>query len=171
MIKTIFILLLCFAGIIAKAQIPQPDPDTTAKHFLITASIGNLQEVSAGQLAMEKAKRAEIRSFGQMMAKDHSQAEQQLLQLAKSKGIALPAPATGGIQPDPALKNAGDNFDKLYVHAMVSAHRNTVQMFENYAITGKDPDVRAFAQRNLPTLKAHLTAILAIDKQLNAGGK
>jgi putative membrane protein len=169
--KTVLILFLCFGGMTVKAQIPQPDPDTTARHFLITASIGNLQEVSAGQLAAEKGKRAEVRSFGQMMTKDHGQAEQQLLRLAQRKSIALPAAATGGIQPDPALKNAGDNFDKLYVHAMVSAHRNTVQMFETYAVTGKDPDVRAFAQRNLPALKAHLTAILAIDRQLNAGGK
>lgn len=51
--KTILFILLGF-GTAAKAQIPQPDPDTTAKHFLIVASIKNLQEVSSGQLAAEK---------------------------------------------------------------------------------------------------------------------
>jgi len=40
-----------------KAQIPQPDPDTTAKHFLIVASIKNLQEVSAAEQAVHKAKK------------------------------------------------------------------------------------------------------------------
>jgi putative membrane protein len=43
--------------LLAEAQIPQPDPDTTAKHFLIVASIGNLQEASAGQLAVQMAKK------------------------------------------------------------------------------------------------------------------
>jgi len=35
----IAILTLLFGSLYAKAQIPQPDPDTTAKHFLIIASI------------------------------------------------------------------------------------------------------------------------------------
>jgi putative membrane protein len=38
-------------------------------------------------------------------------------------------------------------------------------MFQNYAITGKDPVVKAFAQQMLPTLKAHLAAIKAIDEK------
>src|ERR1700744_3726778 len=149
--------LLAF-GLCVQAQIPQPDPDTTARHFLVVASIGNLQEVSAGQQAVQKAKDPGIKSFGRMMVKDHGEAEQKLLQLAKRQGIDLPAAATGGIRPDPALKNAGDNFDQLYVHAMVSGHRSTVEMFETYATNGKDPAVKAFAQQMLPALKAHLAA-------------
>jgi putative membrane protein len=154
-----------------KAQIPQPDPDTTARHFLTVASIDNLQEVSAGQLAVQKAKWADVRSFGQMMVKDHGQAEQQLTQLAKSKNIRIPAEAVGGIQPDINLKNAGGNFDKLFVHAMVSGHHSAVGMFQNYATTGKNPAVREFARQMLPTLKAHLDAITALDKQLNTNNK
>ncbi len=67
--------MLFVAGLAVKAQIPQPDPDTTAKHFLIVASIKNLQEVSAGQQAMQKAKRPEVRTFAQMMIEDHSRAK------------------------------------------------------------------------------------------------
>ena len=165
--NTLLITILCLAGLAAKAQIPQPDPDTTAKHFLIVASISNLQEVSAGQIASQKGKLNDVRSFGQMMVKDHQQAEQQLLAVAKSRSIFLPAVATGGIQPDLNLKNAGSNFDKLYVHGMVSSHRDAVQTFENYATTGKDPVVKSFARQTLPTLKMHLAQITAIDKELN----
>ena len=164
--KAIIIIFLGICTLTVKAQIPQPDPDTSAVHFLIVASIGNLQEVEAGKLAAQKGKRADVRSFGQMMVKDHGEAEQKLLALAKSRGYHLPAAATEGIQPDLNLKNAGDNFDKLYVHAMVAGHNNTVKTFEAYAINGKDPAVKAFAQQTLPTLKAHLEAIKAIDSQL-----
>jgi putative membrane protein len=163
--KIAFLFLLCFGGLAAKAQIPQPDPDTTAKHFLIVASIKNLQEVSAGEQAIQKAKRPEVRSFAQMMIKDHGQSEQQLLQLAKSRGINLPPAATGGIKPDLLLVGAA-NFDSAYVHAMSAGHGNTVQMFENYATTGKDPAVRAWAQQMLPTLKMHLEHIKSIEKQI-----
>jgi len=158
-------MLLGLGGLTAKAQIPQPDPDTTARHFIIVASIGNLQEVSAGQLAAQKAKNADVRSFGQMMVSDHGKAQQQLMQLAKKKGYSIPPEASGGIQPDLNLKNATDNFDAMFIHAMLAGHGNTVQVFENYATTGKDPDVRAFARQMLPTLKAHLAAIKAIDEK------
>lgn len=164
--KSILISLICLGGMAAKAQIPQPDPDTTAKHFIIVASIGNLQEESAGQLAAQKARREDVRMFGQMMVKDHGTAEQQLLALAKAKGFDLPAAATGGIQQDENLKNAGDNFDQFYVHAMVTGHAGKVEMFENYATVGKDPDVRDFARRMLPALKTHLEAIKAINEKL-----
>jgi putative membrane protein len=167
--KKMILLLLASAGCFcAKAQILPPDPDTTAKHFLTVASIGNLQEVNTGQLAAQKAKRSDVRSFGQMMVKDHGDAEQKLMQLAKLKNINIPEAASGEIQPNSSLQNAGDNFDRLFVDAMLSGHRSTVQMFETYATTGKDPDVRTFAQKILPTLKAHLAAITAIDKQMNS---
>lgn len=166
--KIVLILLATCAFLSTKAQIPQPDPDTTAKHFIIVASIGNLQEISAGQLAVQKAKRADVRSFGKMMVTDHGQAEQQLMQLVKSKRMNIPAAATNSAQPDLRLKNAGDNFDRMYVHAMVTSHRNTVETFQNYATTGKDADVRAFARQKLPTLKQHLAAITNIEKQLDA---
>jgi putative membrane protein len=162
--KLIFIITLC-SGFAAHAQIPQPDPDTTARHFLIVASIKNLQEVSAGEQALQKAKRPDVKAFGQMMVKDHGQAEQQLLNLAKSRGISLPPAATGGIKPDPLLGNAR-NFDSAFVHAMSAGHGNTVQMFENYATTGKDPVVKTWAQQMLPTLKMHLEHIKTIEKQI-----
>jgi putative membrane protein len=168
--KTILFIFLGFS-IVAKAQIPQPDPDTTAKHFLIVASIGNLQEISVAHLAVLKGKSADVRSFGQMMIDDHGKAEQQLLALAKTRGISLPAAATSGIQPDLKLKNAAEHFDQLYVHAMVVNHASTVQTFENYATTGKDPAVKAFAQQLLPTLKAHLAKIKAIDRQFKEPSK
>jgi putative membrane protein len=169
--KTLIIMLLGLACFTVKAQIPQPDPDTTAKHFLIVASIGNLQEISASRMAEQKGKRAEVRSFGQMMIKDHGEAEQRLITLAKNRGYNLPAAATAGIQPDINLKNAGDDFDRLYVHAMVVNHANTVLTFENYATTGKDPAVKGFARQMLPTLKAHLTAIKDINSQLKETAK
>jgi putative membrane protein len=162
----IAILTLLFGSLYAKAQIPQPDPDTTAKHFLIIASIKNLQEVSSGQLAAQMASRTEVKSFGLMMIKDHGDAEQKLLAVAKAQGIQLPTTATGGIQPDLLLKNAGRNFDNLYVHGMVAGHANTVQVFENYAITGKNPAIKAFAQQMLPVIRQHLAEIKAIDKQI-----
>jgi putative membrane protein len=161
------IVILCaFAAFALCARAQSPDPDTTARHFIIMASIGNLQEVNSGQLAVQKGMTPGVKSFGQMMVNDHSQAQQKLMALAKRKGIDVPPEASSGIMADLKLKNATDAFDRLYVHNMLADHRSTVQMFETYAITGKDPDVRAFAQQTLPTLKQHLAEVKALDEKL-----
>ncbi|NCD68347.1 DUF4142 domain-containing protein [Mucilaginibacter agri] len=165
--KKLILILISSLGVdTVRAQIPQPDPDTTVKHFLIVASIKNLQEVSAGQLALQKARRPDVKAFGQMMVKDHGDAEQKLLALAKSRNVTLPPAATGGINPDLLLVNAGGNFDEHYVHSMVAGHLNTVEVFQNYATTGKDPVVKAFATQMLPTLKKHLDDIKAIEEKM-----
>jgi putative membrane protein len=161
------ILLLALAALspaLAKSQ--TPDPDTTARHFIIMASIGNLQEISSGKLAVQKAKRPDVRAFGQMMIADHSKAEAELMQLANSKGFQVPAEATNTPPPDLNLvKVSGDDFDRLYIHDMVPVHRTTVNMFQDYSLTGKNPDVKAFATQMLPTLNEHLAAIKAIDNK------
>jgi putative membrane protein len=162
---TLFLIAGALATTAVKAQ--APDPDTTAKHFLIMASIGNLQEINAGVFAAQKATTADIKAFGQQMVKDHSDSEAKLLQLAKMKNYNLPSAATEKPPMDMMLENInGKDFDRVYVHMMVPGHDNTVSMFQNYAITGKDPDVRAFAQKTLPTIKMHLAAIKAIDEKI-----
>ena len=164
--RKLFILLLSFGGLTAKAQIPQPDPDTTARHFLIVASIKNLQEISAAEQAIQKARNPEVKAFAQMMIKDHGEAEQKLLALAKSREIQLPPAAAGGVKPDLLLTSVGTSFDKNYVHAMVAGHGNAVQTFEAYTINGRDPAVKAYAEQMLPTLKLHLEHIKTIDARL-----
>lgn len=140
--------------------------DTATKNFILNASIGAMQEVVSGQLAAQKAASPEVKAFGNQMVTDHNKAQAKLMQLAKSKGYELP-PAAAGTIPDMMLKNAtGKDFDRIYVHMMVPDHRKTVLMFQTYAISGKDPDIKAFAQQTLPILKQHLDAITAIDERI-----
>ncbi|WP_157566070.1 DUF4142 domain-containing protein [Mucilaginibacter arboris] len=157
---------MAFAGLAlfnpAKAQ--TEDQDTTTIHFIVQASISGLQEISAGGLAAQKALRPEVKAFGKRMVADHGKAQTMLMQLAKSKGYQVPSQATSPPVPEPMLtKASGKDFDRLYVHMMVPGHRQTVLLFQNYAIRGKDPAVKAFAQQTLSMLKEHLAAITAID--------
>jgi putative membrane protein len=151
-----------------KANAQDKSNDTTARYFIIQASIGNLQEVAIGRLAAGKAISPEVKAFANRMVADHSKAEAQLMQLIQTKGFQIPTAATDPPVDDMMLKNTDPkDFDRMYVHMMVPGHRSTVQLFEKYALSGKDPDVRAFAQQTLPTLKEHLAAIVAIDNGMS----
>jgi putative membrane protein len=47
---------------------------------------------------------------------------------------------------------------------MVDGHKKTISMFEDAAKNCKDADLKAFAEKTLPTIKGHLTEIEAIKK-------
>jgi len=53
-----------------------------AAAFVNQMTIANLAEVELGKMASERASNADVKAFGQMMVKDHSQANQDLAQVA-----------------------------------------------------------------------------------------
>jgi predicted outer membrane protein len=53
-------------------------------------------------------------------------------------------------------KMNGTDFDREYIALTVSAHEEQVKDFDKKSRDASDPDVRAFASRELPTLRAHL---------------
>jgi putative membrane protein len=141
--------------------------DTTARYFIIQVSIGNLQEIAAGRLAAQQAVNPEVKAFAQRMIDDHTKAEAQLMQLIKSRGFQIPMEATDPPVEDLMLKNTpAKDFDRMYVHMMAPDHRETVQLFEKYVLTGQDPGVIAFAKQTLPVLKQHLAGITSIDNSM-----
>ena len=161
----LFVLAAFIGSNMSNAQ--DKSNDTTARYFIIQASIGNLQEVAIGRLAAQQATSPEVKAFAQRMVADHSKAEAQLMELVRTRGFQIPREATDPPVEDMMLKNTlAKDFDKVYVHMMVPDHRQTVQLFEKYALTGKDPDVNAYARQTLPTLKEHLASITTIDKSM-----
>ena len=50
----------------------------------------------------------------------------------------------------------GKDFDKAYAKAMVDGHKDVIKSFEDEAKDGTDPDIKAFASEQLPTLHHHL---------------
>lgn len=171
--KKIIILLTIFStAVLGTARAQSGNPDTATLHFLTHASISNLNEISAGKLAVKKASRADVKAFGMGMVADHTKAQSQLLQVAKSRGYQIPPAATATPVPDPMLtKLSGKDFDRVYVHMMGPSHRQAVILFQEYTLQGKDPAVKAFAQQTLPTLKQHKAAIMTIDKQIKDAAK
>jgi putative membrane protein len=163
------IKLFCTIAMLSacSTQAQDKSSDTTARYFIIQASIGNLQEIQIAKLVLERTTNSEIKAFANQMIVDHGNAQAQLMQLIRTRNFQIPAEATTTPVEDLMLKNlSAKEFDRMYVHMMVPDHRQTVQLFESYALTGKDPDVNSFAKQTLPKLKEHLAAIIAIDNSM-----
>ena len=161
--------LLCTLAVfsVCSTQAQDKSNDTTARYFIIQASIGNLQEIQIAKLALQRSTNSDVKAFANQMIVDHGNAQAQLMQLIRTRNFQIPAAATDTPVDDLMLKNLPPkDFDRMYVHMMVPDHRQTVQLFEHYALTGKDPDVSSYAKQTLPKLKDHLAAIVDIDNKM-----
>lgn len=125
-------------------------------------------EVELGRLAQEKATRPEVREFGQMMVRDHTQAGEELRQIASKHNIQ-PAEADTGDHKDlheKLTKATGAEFDREYIDAMVDDHEKAVNDVQEKAEDSDDPDVKQWAAKTLPTLKQHLERAKQIKENL-----
>src|SRR4051812_38839072 len=57
--------------------------------FVKEAAQGGMMEVKMGQTAKDHGQNAEVKSYGEMLVKDHSKANDKLSQLASQKGVNL----------------------------------------------------------------------------------
>jgi putative membrane protein len=49
----------------------------------------------------------------------------------------------------------GADFDKTYIQTQVAAHDEAVVLFSNAGKNAKNPGLKAFAEKTLPTIKEH----------------
>jgi putative membrane protein len=128
------------------------------QHFIKEAADGGMAEVELGQLAADKASNPQVKEFAQRMVKDHSQANDQLKQIAMQKGVTLPSSPSAKYEmtKKKLSKMSGDAFDQAYMQDMLKDHKADIATFEKESTSGKDPDVKQFASQTLPTLKDHL---------------
>jgi putative membrane protein len=138
--------------------------------FAQEAAIGGLMEVTLGELAQQQAKSEEVMQFGQRMVEDHGQANEKLMAIAEQKGIQLPQELPEDAQQKyEELQQLSDaEFDRAYMDEMVMDHEKDVQAFEQQAESGQDPDLRAFAEETLPTLREHLELAKEVHSQVTA---
>lgn len=136
--------------------------------FVTTAANDGMAEVDAGKIAQERALGTRVKSFAAMMIADHTKAGDELAAIAKTKNITLPSAPNEDAQKMAAdlSKKSHSDFDKAYVNAMVDGHKKAVKLFEDAIKNLKDPDLKAFATKTLPTLQMHLQEIKSIHDNM-----
>jgi len=132
--------------------------DPADSDFMMKAAQGGMAEVDMGNMASSKATNADVKKFGDRMVTDHSKANEELKQLAATKGVTLPATVSDDEKKDMDAMTAkeGKDFDKAYMDDMVKDHEKDVAEFEKASKEATDADLKAWAAKTLPTLQGHL---------------
>ena len=141
------------------------------RQFLQQAADESAAEVAMAQLALRQATAVEVRQLAQQLLDDHMQMIRDMVKLSNLKQDAQPAKPTPKDQQQLQQLQAqhGKDFDHAYLHDMVQAHQDAVELYNKAARDGTDPDVKQYAQDKLPILQHHLS----LSRKLagDSGGK
>ncbi len=152
----------------AAASSPSTNSD---QDFVTRAAQGNSAEIELGKIVAAKSKNPSVKQFAQMMVQDHTTALNELQELAQSKNLNFndDLPDDAKALQAKLSSDTGKQLDKDYMDSMVEDHQKDVQEFTDKSETAKDPDVKQWAGKTLPTLQKHLEKALQIDAKLNKG--
>lgn len=116
-----------------------------------------MAEVKLSKLAIDKSDSPEVKKFARKMVEDHSNASEELQQIAEQKKIAVPSVMDDKHQQvyDKLETLSGPAFDKEYMRAMADDHDAAVKLFKEQAQRGQDQMLRTFAQQTLPVIERH----------------
>jgi len=125
--------------------------------FAMKAYAAGTAEVAMSRLALQRASSADIKKFSDRMIKDHTECNNKIVELARTKRIPLPT-TMDAIQATILArmsKMTGSDFDKAFMMAQIGAHKDALGLFGHEAHNGEDADLKALAHKTIPTLESH----------------
>ena len=143
--------------------------DKASQKFLTEAIQGNYAEAQMGELAQKNGQRADVKSFGQMLATDHNAANQKAMEAAKSLSVNAPSGPDAKQKADheKMAKMNGAAFDKMFAKHMVADHKKDIAAYQK--ASKKQDAAGQYAQGSLPTLQKHLEEAQKIQTRRAAG--
>jgi putative membrane protein len=161
-------LYLCLPGMtIAKdAQVGVAD-----QVFAMMAAEGGMTEVQLAKLATERSASPEVKQLAQRLVQDHTKANQELQMIADKKDISVPKEVDDTHEDVVKLfsRLEGAQFDREFLNYQVMHHEKDTAGFAVQAKDGQDPELKAFAAKQLPVLQEHLQQVRALAAQHTTG--
>lgn len=148
------------------ALVPAQATEENDAEFFKAAAMSDMMEIESSKIAMQMATNTQVKSFAEMMVKDHTMASNKLKALAMKKNVTLPAALDEAHMKKLADLKAvpkGETFDEAYVDMQNKAHDDAVALFEKTSKDSKDADIRAHTTATLPTLKMHNEMVAKLD--------
>lgn len=170
--KSSFVLSAALVATLATAAFAQNDPNRAAadraggqqedksheQRFIQMASSDNNYEIQLGQLVQQRAQEQSVKELAQRLVQDHQKAEEQLRQCAQQIGVTLSDqlnPVHQAMLREMQQKQ-GPELERAFTFDQVGDHHKDVLKFQWVAEHAQDPQVKQYAQQQVPVLREHL---------------
>jgi len=134
-----------------------------AQDFVNRAAVSAQFEIAVADLAKQLGDDSS-RSFAARVRREHEESRRELVRIAGEEKLVLPqqldARHAAALESLRGLR--GTEFDRAFARTEVESQREALALFEGEATDDRNPELRAFADRNLPALRDHLTRAEAL---------
>ncbi|MEZ0390214.1 MAG: DUF4142 domain-containing protein [Verrucomicrobium sp.] len=139
--------------------------NTADQKFVKMAAQHGASEVKVAEIGAKKAENSEVKALAEMIIKDHTAANAELKTFATAKGVDLSssAPADAATKVQDLERQSGKAFDKEFLKDLIASHKKSVSHFEEASKDSKDGELKAWVDKTLPSLKAHLEQAKALE--------
>lgn len=140
--------------------------DDGAKNYVEKAAIGDMFQIEASKIALERSKVQPVKDFAQMMIDAHMATSKEMGGLATTAGVMAPSALDNDhtAKLDELRTASLQDFDDKYIDQQTAVHSAALDLHKDYANNGKDAALQAFAAKTAPVVDAHLQAVKALDK-------
>jgi len=133
-------------------------------------------EIQAGRIAEQKAQSEEVKQFAKMMVEDHTQAQQQLQQIAQQKSwqFSQELMPVHRAMLDELNKLEGPEFERAYLYGQVGGHTIVALKLRDAKTEVQDPELRQYAATIFPKVQQHLQQAQRLanaDEAITAGAR
>ncbi|WP_420139046.1 DUF4142 domain-containing protein [Sphingomonas sp.] len=143
----------------------QAAPPTSV--YLKKAGASDLYEKTSSQIVLNSTRNPEVRRFASMMVTDHTKSTAMVTSAARRSGVRPGAPMLDPMQRRMVaeLRRAdGRDRDRLYIDQQRQAHRQALQLQQDYAATGSAPALRRAAANIVPVVQHHIDMLGRIGR-------
>lgn len=173
-IPSALLCLTAFAGVTAaqvEDRVPNRAEPMTDASFVRNARSAGQIEIDLADLALAMGQDQGVKALASMIKTAEQQTAVDLRALAESKRVDLPVPVgLDKLTRQEFSRLSGVGFDRAYLDRAVQDHRQIIANFIQ-ASNSADDDVRAFAQKVLPTLSDHQRRAEELQKQFGERAK
>ena len=135
-----------------------PATTLSSDTFVRNASLAGLFDLQAAELALERAKDADILKLARDIVEEQSLANSRLRAFAPRHAVnELSGEYAASLERLKAAK--AEEFDGVFLEVQKASHRKSVALLERYQQTGDDDMLKAYASETLPFLKLHQSRV------------
>ncbi len=172
------ILMGCLAAVAVTAVATMARANESTMSFVQKASVSNMFEVQSSKLALQKAHNANVRALAEQMIADHDQVGEEMREaVAEAK-----EESELNLRPEMVLDKRhrqlmerlqaapeGEAFEREYLAIQTLAHKQAIELFQDYAEHGANDAIENFAEETLPDLKEHLKQVQTLAANYQEG--
>ncbi len=167
-ILTVLLVLAALVGLSQGAPPTRTKLSDRDQKFVETSSSSALGEYKINEMAEDQAASDDVKKLAKELQPAHVKVNKEFIAILNKKGIPSPSDMTKQDQEevDKLSAKKGDDFDRTFLQVQLDGHKRAITRFEDEAAHGDDPDLKAFADKTLPTLRGFLKQL-----QAQAGGE